>query len=119
MVSSATVMFTGAACTMQHQPSCYFVDTYVKFNRAAKPEVVITLDLYKIEMWFQVLLSCFQGSPSKYNINRHVISSISMRNSIWRPVNSIWRPQNRRHIEFLIDFDEITGKSMLHGDGDT
>ena len=41
----------------------HYDEKYQQFKMAAaKPEVVITLDLLQIEMWFQVLLPCFQGS---------------------------------------------------------
>lgn len=86
VISSVTTMFSRVVVTMQYRPSWNFIKIYVKYNMAAvKPEVVITLVQKQIEMWFQVLVLCFQGSPSQCNIDRHVMSSISTWNSIWRP----------------------------------
>ena len=65
----------------------------------------MTLPMLQIEMWFQMFLPCLQGSPSQCNIEFQAISSKCMRNSIWR------------HIQFLVDIDEITLRSMLHCDG--
>ena len=76
----------------------------------SKPEVVITLDLLQIEMWFQVLLQCFRG-------RRHNATSIVM--PFRRYLREIQNGGQRilcsgrevgRPIEFLIDFDETTGK---------
>ena len=49
---------------MYHLLGTQQVHIYVKYNMAAaKPEVVITLGLEQIEMFFfQVFLPCFQGS---------------------------------------------------------
>ena len=78
VISSVTTMFSKVVVTMQYRLSRNFIKIYVKYNMAAvKPEVVITLVQKQIEMWFQVLVLCFQGSPSQSNIDRHVMSSIS------------------------------------------
>ena len=80
----------------------FLVQSCTQINMAAdKPEVVMILGHEQIEMWFQMLLPCFQGSPSQCNIDFPVISSKYIRNSIWRP-----------------DIDEMTWRSMLHCDGD-
>jgi len=55
LVSSANTMFSGVAITMQYGQSWNLIEIYVEFNiAAAKPEIVITLDLYQIDAWFFV-----------------------------------------------------------------
>jgi hypothetical protein len=88
VISNGPTMFSRVVVTMKYRPLWNFIEFYVKYNMGTnKPEVVITMDQRQIEMWFQVLLPCFHGSPSQSNMDRHAISSISAWNLIWLPRN--------------------------------
>ena len=87
-IPKATPMFPwiigATACTSMS----YVFPLYVEFNMAAgEPEVVITNVVLWLEMPFQKLLPCFQGSTTRWYGGRCLFLKAVRSDSIWRPPN--------------------------------
>jgi hypothetical protein len=73
-ISNANITLSRVANTMKHRPTRNTSYVYVQSKMAdGKPEVAITLLVLQIERRSQTLILCFQGSPTRWTVDRHRI----------------------------------------------